>query len=284
MAYKYNASASKSIHRFTDISAEPQDILPPIKGFENMPIVSLEEAVQPLIKIVDEVEQMIWTVKQKCSKTPANNLSIDESASIMLYTLQWPPHRENSFYFILNRTLRTVDRGKLKPWFHYLKLVTLALSKLPSFNGNIYRGVKEDLHEQYSTGNTFVWWDFSSCTRSISVLQTEAFLGTKGKRTMFNIECSNGKDIRHHSCFPTEDEVLLLPARQFCVQGCLNTGDGLYMIQIREIQPPFSLLAPVHGLTTPTQMSQSSTIPKSVQVPISLSQPNRKEPLYSMKS
>jgi len=245
MASKYNKSETKSVQRITDVGSEHRDMLLPIRGFEKMPIVSLEETVQPLIDIVDEVERMVWTVKQKCSKIPENGLTIDESASIMLYSLEWPPERENSFYFIFNETLRAANRRKLRPWFQYLKLFIFSLSKLPSFTRNIYRGVKEDLHEQYPKDSTFVWWGFSSCTRSIDVLETEEFLGTKGKRTMFIIEGSAGTDIQHHSFYPTENEILLLAARQFRVEACLNMGNGLFTIQIREIQPQFPLLESV---------------------------------------
>ncbi|CAM4835884.1 unnamed protein product [Rotaria magnacalcarata] len=43
-------------------------------------------------------------------------------------------------------------------------------------------------------------------------------------------------------CTMTEDEVLLPTARQFRVEGCLDQGKDLYMIQLKEIQPPFSLI------------------------------------------
>jgi hypothetical protein len=62
---------------------------------------------------------------------------------------------------------------------------------------------------------------------------------------MFAIETDSGIDIRKHSFFKTEDEVLLLPARQFKIQGCLDQGDGFHVIQLKEIQPPVPLLQPV---------------------------------------
>ncbi|CAF4900171.1 unnamed protein product, partial [Rotaria socialis] len=48
---------------------------------------------------------------------------------------------------------------------------------------------------------------------------------------MFTIECESGKDIRNHSFFPSEDEILLLAATQFKVIGCLDQGD-LHVIQL----------------------------------------------------
>ena len=93
---------SKVMLRITDFTAEPKRILPPIEDYEKQPLVSLEEAVKPLISLVSDVEEMVWTVKQNCQHPPPP-LTSDESASIMLYTLEWMPH-ERSFYFILNKS------------------------------------------------------------------------------------------------------------------------------------------------------------------------------------
>ncbi len=75
---------------------------------------------------------MVYIVKQNCNN-PEDNLTPDESASIMLYSMEWSS-REKSFYFILNKSLRSENRQLLKPWFLYLRLFLHALSKLPSFN------------------------------------------------------------------------------------------------------------------------------------------------------
>jgi hypothetical protein len=100
------------------------------------------------------------------------------------------------------------------------------------------------MEKDYPKGKSFVWWGFSSCTTSIDVLQSELFFGTTTARTMFTIECDSGKDIRKHSYFPREDEILLLAATQFKVVACLNHGHGLHMIQLEETKPPFPLRQP----------------------------------------
>jgi hypothetical protein len=87
---------------------------------------------------------MVWTVKQNCEK-PEDDLTPDESGSIMLYTLEWEPP-ELSFYRILNRTLRSENRQELRPWFLYLRLIIYALVKLPCLSSRtIYRGVQMDM-------------------------------------------------------------------------------------------------------------------------------------------
>ncbi|CAF3892411.1 unnamed protein product [Rotaria sp. Silwood1] len=71
------------------------------------------------------------------------------------------------------------------------------------------------------------------------------FFGKTGARTLFQIDSHTGKNIKHHSFMPQEDEILLLPARQFEVKSCLDSGNGLHIIQIKEIDPLYPLLEPV---------------------------------------
>ncbi|CAF4334080.1 unnamed protein product, partial [Rotaria sordida] len=95
-----------------------------------------------------------------------------------------------------------------------------------------------------------VWWGFSSCTTAVNVLNSNQFLGAKGDRTMFTLQCLSAKDIRKHSYYPAEDEVLLMAATQFKVIGCLNQGD-LHIIQLEETPPPFPLMQPVPVIISP---------------------------------
>jgi hypothetical protein len=104
---------SNCILRFSDFTTQPRRMLPPIQGYENMPLVSLEEAVEPLTSLVPEVERMAWTVKQYHFEGE-HGLTDNESASILLYTMEWEP-REKSFYITLNNTLQAANRNLLKP-------------------------------------------------------------------------------------------------------------------------------------------------------------------------
>ena len=230
--------------RFTDLAEECCQISTPIMGYEKQPLVSLEEAVEPIVSFIPEVQRMAFVAKRKCQKTPANGLTINESASIILYSLDWEP-QEECLYHVLNKTLRSEQRKKLKPWFLYLKLILTALSRLPSSNRFVFRGIKCDMRKDYPEGETIYWWGFSSCTTKAGVLQNEDYLGSSGKRTMFTIECFSGKDIRQHSNFRDEAEVLLLPGRQFEVVSCLDQGNDLYLIQLKETEPDYPLLESV---------------------------------------
>jgi hypothetical protein len=263
MAFKHRKTnvQQKSIHRFKDLSGEPLRMLLPIQGHENVALVSLEEAVFPLISLIPQIKRMVQIVKVRCEK-PKDSLSVDGSASIMLYTMEWYP-KQKSFYFILNNALRAENRQRLKPWFRYLKLILTALSKLPSARRCVCRGIRADLHELYPKGRNFVWWGFSSCTTTLEVLQSEDFLGKKGSRTMFTIECHTGKDVRNHSAYQTEDEILLPAARQFQVVSCLDLGNDLHTIQLKEIEPVFPLMEPLPQV--PSVHSTTKLFPPSVE-------------------
>ncbi|CAF3986043.1 unnamed protein product [Adineta steineri] len=89
------------------------------------------------------------------------------------------------------------------------------------------------------------WWGISSCTVSLEVLQKEDFLGTKGLRTLFSIECQNGKSAVSHSYFKdTEKEIILMPGSYFEVMGQLHPANDLHIIHLKEIQPPVPLVKP----------------------------------------
>ena len=137
--------------RMFDIANGLKRMLMPIAGFENMPLVTLEDAVVPLMGQLPDIKAYVDVAKSRCDPSHVAGLTVDESASIMLLTIEWEPQDE-CLYVVLNATLRTEDRRKLKPWFSYLKLVLTALSKLPSATRRVYRGVKEDLSGQYKKG------------------------------------------------------------------------------------------------------------------------------------
>ena len=230
------------------ISDEPKQMLQPITGYAHEPLLSLEEACEPLLNIVPRLPAYMWVAKQN-SKNPTDGLTQDESAAIRLYTMEWDdaandePHK--SLYAQLNRTLKSIDRTKLRPWFRYLKLFVTALAKLPSApHQTIWRGVRKNHSDDYPPGEEITWWAFSSCTRSLSVLESELYLGNAGTRTLFSIETINARTIHSHSHFTTEDEILLLPGTFFEVRSRLNPATDLYIVHLQQKVPPHDLLEP----------------------------------------
>ncbi|CAF4232834.1 unnamed protein product, partial [Rotaria magnacalcarata] len=78
MAYS-NSNEKHSATRFADLGVLPKRMLAPIEGYDKSPLVTLEEAVKPLIKIVPKVERNVFIVKQNCQE-PEDDLTTDESA------------------------------------------------------------------------------------------------------------------------------------------------------------------------------------------------------------
>jgi hypothetical protein len=245
--------------RFLDVGEEPKQVLMPIEGYENKPLVSLEEAVEPIEKTLYNLDTKVKTAKWN-SRQPPDNLSSDESAAIHLYTMEWPDPYP-SLYTLLNQQLRSKKRKNLTPWFLYLKLFLTALYKLPSFKGTIWRGINEDLSDQYI--DECIWWGVSSCTRKLNV--TEEFVSRAGKRTLFNIECINGKVIKGHSYNPEENEIVLMPGTYLRVVGKSSPADGLHIIHLQEEAPPYQTITPPFDLSSTLTNLTISTNKKSTQ-------------------
>jgi hypothetical protein len=55
----------------------------------------------------------------------------------------------------------------------------------------------------YPMHGTVYWWGLSSCTKSVTVLQSDDFLGCSGPRTLFAIETSSAVDISEYSYVTT---------------------------------------------------------------------------------
>jgi hypothetical protein len=226
------------IARFLDVGEEPTQVLTPIEGYEKKPLVSLEESTQQIKNLLHDIDKMLWITKCNSTK-PANDLTQEESAAIHLYTMQWS-EGHNSLYDLLNKRLRSAHRDSLRPWFSYLKLIITALYKLPSKKMVVWRGVRGNLSDEYDTDK--IWWGFSSCTETIDVI--ERFIGNSGKRTIFMIECMNGKAIQPHSYFKDENEILLMPGTYLRVMNKFSPGNDLYMIQLQETAAPYELIKP----------------------------------------
>lgn len=231
-------------NRFLDAADESGKIPKPIEGYRNLPIVSLETAVESIEQFCPDIQRRVYVAKGNSDEL-TDGLTTDEAAAIYLYTMEWQP-TEQCLYVVLNSVLRSKDRDNLiSPWLWYLKLLLTGLFKLKPYTGMVWRGVKIDISQKYFVGNTYTWWGFSSCSTSLSILESNAFLGKKDKRAIFAVECFDGRSIRQLSSVKTEDEVLLLPGTQFVVKGILAPSEndsGLTIIQLKQVRPPFTLL------------------------------------------
>jgi hypothetical protein len=231
--------------RFRDGAEEPPQDLMPIEGYEKKQLLTLEDAVRPIKEPPTDLLEKV-TVAKRNSRTPANGLYSDESAAIHLYTMEWSLNQP-SLYTLLNQKLRSTSRETLIPWFPYLKLFLTALYKLPSFKGTIWRGVLGNLSAEYVDDR--IWWGVSSCTTAIDVMKD--FVGDVGVRTLFNIECINGKSIKTHSYNQVEHEVILMPGTYLKVVGKWSPSTDVHIIHLREATPPYQTIAPPYDVTLP---------------------------------
>ena len=235
---------TQQIRRITNVALEDNEFLAAITGYENKPIVSIEEAVKPLTSIVYMVETQATVAKNIC-KRRRTDLEADKAAAIMLYTMSWEPY-EKCLFPMLNDALRLKNRSILRSWFLYLKLFFVALDDLPvAVNQRLFRGVKKDLSHLYKLGQPVIWWGFSSCSTDEYVAKREEYCGKTGKRTIFIIDSISGKNIRDYSYFQEEDEMLLLPATQFQVVECYEREPDFYEIHLKEMDASHSLRAPL---------------------------------------
>ncbi|CAF0817764.1 unnamed protein product [Rotaria sordida] len=216
----------------------------PILGYVDEPLLPLVKACAPLNDILHDLSKYVQLALNETPEEPLDNLTIDESAAIRLYTIEWnAPHR--SLYSMLNHTLKTGTREDVRPYFKYLKLFLTAVIKLPCLPQlTVWRGVTRNLRAEFPPGTLVTWWPFSSCTTSLTVLQNNMYLGISGDRTLFSVEVINGRSINGHSHFVTEDEVLLLPGTHMEDQSQVSPAPELYIVHLKQLIPEEVLLEP----------------------------------------
>ncbi|CAF0713235.1 unnamed protein product [Adineta steineri] len=199
----------------------------PIFGYEDSPILTLEEAVEKLIPLVPRIKDYVMTAKRKYNRH-SGLLMPDESAAIYLYSMP------SSFFSSLNNTLRAENRDALKPWFAYLKLFMTALKKLPSIKSVVWRGVYSDVSSVFANNNIDIWWSVNSTSVDLKIV--EPFLGEHG--TLFAIETICGKYISQFSANPDEKEVILMPGTRVRARAePLNLDNRFFVVHLDEVTP-----------------------------------------------
>lgn len=226
----------------TNINIGAVTDLNPIVGYAEVPLLPLVKACAPLEDLIHDLPAYVQRALRETPEVPPDRLTVDESASIRLYTIEWRrPHL--SLYTMLNNTLKMSDRNELRPYFRYLKLFLTALVKLPCVpSQTVWRGVTKDLSRNLPPRTVLTWWAFSSCTTTMTVLDNNMYLGHTGPRTLFSVEALNGRTIRAHSHFIEEDEILLLPGTRMVVQSQLNPASDLHIIHLKQVIPKEPLL------------------------------------------
>jgi hypothetical protein len=242
------------LERLQEVIAEVREVLSAITGVGATPLLPFTDAVKPLAGAIVGIEHYFKRSQQYAEAQAAQagasggaassagaggpgtraegvggsgaGLTPDEIAAVYLYTTESP------FYRKLNAALRAPDRNETAPWFGYLRLLLTAMTRLQTYDGSLYRGVAADLRKHYPKGEIITWWGVSSCTAKRSV--ATSFLGSKGKRTLFEVRAARAVSIRRYSAFTGEDEYLLAPGTQLIVSDVKAEKDGLCTVQLAE--------------------------------------------------
>ncbi|MEU3099938.1 ADP-ribosyltransferase domain-containing protein [Streptomyces sp. NPDC006967] len=155
-------------------------------------------------------------------------LSAHAISALYLYTC------ESGFYREINAVLRSSDRERVVPYLPYLRLLFSAMEALPAQTRPLWRGVALDLRSQYPLGRTVTWWGVSSCTSEPGVAR--AFLGGRGRRTLFEVTPARAVGIRQFSAFTGEEEYILAPGTQLKVTEVKAERGGLCTVRLTELE------------------------------------------------
>ncbi|MEU5806618.1 ADP-ribosyltransferase domain-containing protein [Streptomyces sp. NPDC047718] len=205
-------------------------VLPAITGVFDTPLMEFQDAVGPVAELLAGLDGHVKRSHEfgrRRADEAAGGLSADAIAALYLYTC------ESAFYREINAVLRSPDRAQLVPYLPYLRLLFSAVSQLPARTEPLFRGVALDLRAQYPVGRTVTWWGVSSCTPRLGVAR--AFLGSRGKRTLFEVVPSRAVGIRDFSAFTEEEEYILAPGTQLRVTEVKTERGGLCTVRLAEL-------------------------------------------------
>ncbi|MFJ8128319.1 ADP-ribosyltransferase domain-containing protein [Streptomyces hydrogenans] len=219
------------LERLTSVRDEGH-VLPPLTGVFDTPLMSFEEAVAPVARVLrgltGHIDRSREFGKRRADEPAGAGLSADAVAALFLYTC------ESGFYRTINAVLRSPDRARAVPYLPYLRLLFSAVESLPVRTEPLWRGVALDLRGQYPLGSTVTWWGVSSCTSELGVARS--FLGSRGKRTLFEVTPTRAVGIRSFSAFTGEEEYILAPGTQLEVTDVKAERGGLCTVKLRELE------------------------------------------------
>ncbi|MFE3514801.1 ADP-ribosyltransferase domain-containing protein [Streptomyces sp. NPDC059166] len=206
-------------------------VLPAVTGVFDTPLMDFQDAVGPVVSLLPGIGGHVersHSFAKTCADQQADGLSAEAIAALHLYTC------ESAFYRNINSVLRSPDRARLAPYLPYLRLLFSAVSELPARTEPLWRGVALDLRAQYPLGRTVTWWGVSSCTSDPHVAR--AFLGGRGRRTLFEVTPVRAVGIRRFSAFTGEEEFILAPGTQLEVTEVKAERGGLCTVRLRELE------------------------------------------------
>ncbi|MCX4986496.1 ADP-ribosyltransferase domain-containing protein [Streptomyces sp. NBC_00572] len=215
------------LERLTSVKDEGL-VLPAVTGVFDTPLMDFRKAVEPVSQVLTRLDRHIERSSRFGEEASGDGLSADAISALHLYTC------ESAFYREINAVLRSPDRERLVPYLPYLRLLFSAMEALPAQTRPLWRGVALDLRSQYPVGQTVTWWGVSSCTSELGVAR--AFLGSRGRRTLFEVTPARAVAIRRFSAFTGEEEFILAPGTQLKVTEVKAERGGLCTVRLTELE------------------------------------------------
>lgn len=206
-------------------------VLPAITGVFDTPLMDFPDAVAPVAQLLPGLDRHVVRSHEfgkRRADEADGGLSAAAVAALHLYTC------ESAFYREINAVLRSPDRTRVVPYLPYLRLLFSAVSRLPARTEPLWRGVSLDLRAQYPLGRTVTWWGVSSCTSELAVARS--FLGSRGKRTLFEVVPRRAVGIQRFSAFTGEEEFILSPGTQLEVTDVKAGRGGLCTVRLTELE------------------------------------------------
>eukprot|EP00927_Polykrikos_kofoidii_P062107 TRINITY_DN56928_c0_g1_i1.p1 TRINITY_DN56928_c0_g1~~TRINITY_DN56928_c0_g1_i1.p1 ORF type:complete len:608 (-),score=64.64 TRINITY_DN56928_c0_g1_i1:61-1884(-) len=195
-------------------------------------------------RIAEDVEMKTCELRfEPETKALAGLLDTDELQAIVAYThdlCQADGKKDGNLYWEENNALRcrtAEGRGAMMlTWSTHIVYMLRGLSKLPCFEGAVYRGISQqaELHN-YEEGRPIQWGAWTSTTQLLDVAQQ--FTGVAG--AIFKIKVFTGKDITNLSFFKAEGEILLSPNHRFIVVRPAYVEDGYTYVDLLETKGSF---------------------------------------------
>ena len=129
---------------------------------------------------------------------------------------------KNSFYYLMNKDLRSGDYLKVKKYTEIISMINYAFKEndIKCYKGQVFRGTKMEnkyIDEKIKVGNVLTNLSFWSASKNIEI--AKKFL--RGKNILFLIETKKNNvdiDLEQISKF-NESEVLFLPFSKFLVKS-----------------------------------------------------------------
>jgi hypothetical protein len=193
--------------RISKVRISRIDPLELIKGYENVRLVTLEEALKAFHGQIHDLSDRINEAKAKCNRSSKYRLTHDESAAIYIYSMKWEPQ---CVYDHLHAAWNSRNRSHLIPWFKYLRLFKSGLDKLPNAKTEIWQGIAYDQNIKEKLTSNTLYSFLGSCSTSEHEIKNYLHNNVSTRIILIGYESVDGKLVTGYTAGDWS-EVILWP-------------------------------------------------------------------------